>query len=63
LGENNPGKNKSEETRKKLSDSLKGKKSKLIGIKREKIKCPHCNKEGGSGVMQRWHFDNCKHKK
>lgn len=23
--------------------------------------CPHCNKEGGA-VMNRWHFDNCKHK-
>jgi hypothetical protein len=63
LGENNPGKNKSEETRKKLSDSLKGKKSKLIGVKTKKLMCPHCNKEGGNGLMQRWHFDNCKHKK
>jgi hypothetical protein len=22
--------------------------------------CPHCNKEGGKGIMKRWHFDNCK---
>lgn len=24
------------------------------------VKCPHCNKEGGSNAMNRWHFDNCK---
>ena len=23
-------------------------------------KCPHCDKIGGEGNMQRWHFDNCK---
>lgn len=28
-----------------------------------KVKCPHCDKEGGKGVMIRWHFDNCKYKK
>ena len=25
-----------------------------------RITCPHCNKEGGSNNMKRWHFDNCK---
>jgi hypothetical protein len=29
------------------------------GVKQEIIKCPHCNKEGGT-TMYRWHFDNCK---
>ena len=24
--------------------------------------CPHCNKTGGSVLMRRWHFDNCKFK-
>ena len=24
------------------------------------VKCIHCNKIGGTGSMQRWHFDNCK---
>ena len=24
--------------------------------------CPHCNKSGKSGVMYRWHFNNCKNK-
>jgi len=60
LSENNPGKNKSEETKKKISESKKGKPSKLKGRKRNKIKCPHCGKEGGPGVMKRWHFENCK---
>jgi hypothetical protein len=25
-----------------------------------KIKCPHCDIEGGEGIMKRWHFNNCK---
>ena len=32
------------------------------GIPRQKLTCPHCDKEGGPGNMQRWHFDNCTHK-
>ena len=28
---------------------------------RPKIKCPHCNLEGGSNAMKRYHFDNCSH--
>jgi hypothetical protein len=60
LSDKNPGKNKTIETRKKLSESLKGKQSKTKGISRKKIKCPYCKKSGGEGVMQRWHFNNCK---
>jgi len=26
------------------------------------VTCPHCNKTGPSGAMNRWHFDNCKEK-
>jgi hypothetical protein len=29
---------------------------------KSKLTCPHCNKEGGSNLMKRWHFDNCKYK-
>ena len=29
----------------------------------KKITCPHCNKTGGSNIMPRFHFDNCKQKK
>lgn len=27
---------------------------------RPKITCPYCNKTGGDGAMNRWHFFNCK---
>lgn len=27
-----------------------------------KLTCPHCGMVGGTGNMQRWHFDNCKKK-
>lgn len=27
------------------------------------VACPHCGKEGGVGIMKRWHFDNCNQKK
>lgn len=52
LSEANKGKKMSEKTKQKLSKALKGK-------PQNKIKCPHCNKEGGT-TMYRWHFDNCK---
>ena len=26
------------------------------------VTCPHCNKQGGSAGMTRYHFNNCKHK-
>lgn len=28
----------------------------------KKVECPHCGKQGNSGNMNRWHFDNCKMK-
>lgn len=62
LGENNPGKNKSEVTIRKISNSKKGKESPFKGICRKTISCPHCDKQGGEGIMNRWHFDNCKFK-
>lgn len=34
--------------------------SKVKGIKRETVVCPHCGKEGAANTMSRWHFDNCK---
>ena len=27
---------------------------------KQRVTCPHCNKEGGNGPMKRFHFDNCK---
>lgn len=31
--------------------------------KRAPLKCPHCSVESiNTGIMKRWHFENCKHK-
>lgn len=38
----------------------KGIPSKYKGIPREKSKCIHCGKEGGSPQIKQWHNDNCK---
>jgi hypothetical protein len=49
------GSKRSVETREKMSMSAKN---------RDKIKCPHCEKEGVvENLMTRWHFDNCKARK
>jgi hypothetical protein len=51
------GKPKSEEHRRKLSEARKNKK---LQIKLKPKTCPHCNKTGAGGSMNRYHFDNCK---
>ena len=61
-GENNPmycktGKN-NPNYGKQFSDKHKQKLRKPKQI----IKCPYCNKEGGSNGIKRWHFDKCKNK-
>lgn len=43
----------SDETKLKMSISLKGK-------KQETVSCPHCNKSGGKPAMIRFHFSKCK---
>jgi len=43
--------------RQKISKSQKGK-----PCNNPIVVCPHCNKKGPSGAMNRWHFDNCKNK-
>jgi hypothetical protein len=54
------------ETKVKISESLKRTNATreglhpLVGIKREKVKCPQCQKEGAMNTMSRFHFDNCK---
>lgn len=53
LGDKNPMR------RKEVSEKIS--KAKL-GISRPKLICPHCGKEGGTGNMQRWHFNNCRNK-
>jgi len=49
------GKPKSVETKARMSEARKGK-------KKPTVICPHCNKEGASGNMTRYHFNNCKNK-
>jgi len=51
IGDKNPMRNK--DTAKKVSLAK-------TGIPRPKLTCPHCGKIGGSGNMERWHFENCK---
>ena len=55
---NNPtkywlNKNRDAETKRKISEAKKG-------IPHKKVKCPHCNIEGGIAIMHRFHFDKCK---
>jgi len=64
------GKIVSEETKKKMRISALGRKNSPESTKKrletnslkykDKIICPHCNKEGSLFGMKRWHFDNCK---
>jgi group I intron endonuclease len=52
------GKKHSEEAKKKMREIGKGRPG-----KRDIIKCPYCNKEGGDNAMKQWHFENCKFKR
>lgn len=56
-GNNNPmyNINHTEETKQKIRKSKLG-----VNIKHKIVKCPHCVISGGSNVMYRWHFDNCR---
>jgi group I intron endonuclease len=54
--------NKSAEHRKKISETLKKVQKETnpnLGKIRQKVKCPHCGKEGANNTMSRWHFNNC----
>jgi hypothetical protein len=63
------GKMISEKHRKQISDKMAGKtftkdhklkiSKSLLGVIKPSYICTHCGKEGKSGVMFRWHFDNC----
>jgi hypothetical protein len=52
LSESSKGKRKSENHKKNISVTMKGK-------KQIRVICPHCDKEGGISNMKRYHFDNC----
>ena len=53
---------KSVEHKLKISESMKKIHQEInpnLGKVRQKVKCPHCGKEGANNTMSRWHFDNC----
>ena len=54
---NNGNDTHSDTTKKKISESMKGKRA---NIPKEKVECPHCGKIGGKPSMARFHFSNCK---
>ena len=41
-------------------ESIPPRKSRLDGVKKYKLTCPHCDKEGRGPAMKRFHFDRCK---
>ena len=74
---NNPmyGRKHTEESKRKISDSLSGEKSVWFGRRHTEqtlakmrlaaknkvpLTCPHCGKKAKDNVVYRWHFDNCK---
>jgi hypothetical protein len=51
----------SEEVKKNISESKKGKPAPNKGIPAQRLVCPHCNKSvGGANNFIRWHGSNCK---
>jgi len=60
----------SEESKKKISKSMKGTKKseetrrKMSKAKKKwatsKVTCPYCGAEGAPRIMNRWHFERCK---
>lgn len=53
---------KSDEHKQKISESMKKVHQEInpnLGKIRQKVKCPHCGKEGANNTMSRWHFNNC----
>jgi group I intron endonuclease len=70
LKELKTGTKHSQETKNKISNSLKGRQVSIKLLNRMKndnptkaseiVACPHCNKKGGYVALKRWHFNNCK---
>jgi NUMOD3 motif len=70
------GKNYTDATKYKLSIGMMGKRNSLgskhteehkqkmsvlfSGIPHTKVICPNCGETGGTSIMKRWHFTNCK---
>lgn len=54
---------KGKQIRYDLADSILPRKSRVNGIKKYELTCPHCGKDGRGPAMKRFHFDRCKLKK
>jgi len=52
IGKSKLGVARKEETKSRISETLKG-------HKQPDSTCPHCGETGGASNMKRWHFDNC----
>ena len=50
----------SEETKQKLRKPRSEKAKENMRKPKKVVTCPHCGKSGGSNIMKRYHFDNCK---
>jgi hypothetical protein len=60
--EGQKGKNKSDKTRKKMSEAKKGRPTGRKGISQPKMACVHCGKLCAANNLKKWHNDNCRHK-
>ena len=45
-----------------FSKEERSNRGKMLAAMRKTVTCPHCDKTGSTGNMNRWHFDNCKFK-
>ena len=52
IGKSKLGVARKEETKSRISETLKG-------HKQETVLRQHCGETGGASNMKRWHFDNC----
>ena len=69
----NKGKVRTSEQRKQMSEARRGVKRQEFSEEHKRniraaqlrvpsVKCPHCEVTGKHNIMQRWHFDKCKHR-
>jgi hypothetical protein len=62
IGNSNRGRKRTEADKEKMRvPKSKSHRLALTGPK-QRVTCPHCNKEGGINNMYRYHFNNCKNK-
>lgn len=55
-----PARNRDNETKNKIANSMRGKVNNPGGRVIKKTICPKCKKEGSEMAMRRWHFEHCR---